>query len=369
MGAKDDVPGPARSRSPLPASPSAPRKSGAGPPPGLDNSAVIKNAVSDMGTDLAESIMAQVAAANTALAAQVADGNSLLAKSIIGAIEPRVKSLHDRLQETIDTHQVRFTTIEDQAEQHADLIKMQGDRISMLEESFKTMQNGTIKKLERRVGIAESATPDTTVFASDDFDRALNPTILTIGAEDMATKKSVTDAAAGWLDNDRIRISPEDPGYIIKGRDTDKSFTVQFTGEVGLAAGKAITALDLLRNDGNWLRLTARTPPRKDLPDGVLTRLFINPDKNGSMRKVEIAIRDLTRLMLTELPDCRFSCNKKAGILYANNLPLAHIECISSEEITVKWHNVTIPRLPSFDHDKIRDMLTKGKQDRSQWSL
>ena len=339
MGDKDGN----RSRSPLPASPSVGRASSkkGGGPPGLDNN--IKATVADMGSDLTTSIMAQVTAAQNVMAA-----------GIIGAIEPRLVSLQERLEETIHTHEARFETIEDQVSSLAELHAKQDHQLADMQD--------LIKDLQRRLGAAESVVPNAAarIISDDIFSHPPNKSILHLECQDIVTLDSAKETVASWLDDLHLDAG----AYKLKGRDADRKFVIQFTGEMELAALRAHKALLLLRGDGGeWRKLVCSTP------GGVESRVYINVDKNHKQKRTEMGVRDLSRLMVTELPTCKFTANKAAGLLYCNHMPLAEIKCPDPDTIEVWWNNTSAAKIPKFDRNDIKARLTKTKTSSDQWSL
>ena len=342
MGVKEDK----RSRSPQPGTPTPSRGGDDNPSRGSASSkaaaatdADIKNKVAAMGTDLTASIMAKVNASNAALALE-----------IVGAITPQVADL----AATIYNHEKRMDTIEEQVSSFAEVQAKDSHRIADLEEALKDVQ--------RRLGAAESAEPDASarIIADDIFNQPPNKAILHLECQDIVTKTSALAAATSWLDDLRL----EQGAWKLKGRDADRKFVVQFTGAHELAAQRAHKALQLLRNDGGeWRQFHCTTPAGAD------SRAYINVDKNHKQRRTEMAVRDLSRLMAVELPKCKFTANKLAGLLYCNHLPLAEIKCPDATTTEIWWNNTSASKLPNFNRSEIKARLTQTKTSSDQWSL
>ena len=82
-----------------------------------------------------------------------------------------------------------------------------------------------------------------------------------------------------------------------------------------------------------------------------------------------MAVRDLSRLMVVELPTCKFTANKSAGLLYCNHLPLAEVKCTDATTTEIWWNNTSASKLPNFKRSEIKARLTQTKTSSDQWSL
>ena len=111
-----------------------------------------------------------------------------------------------------------------------------------------------------------------------------------------------------------------------------KNFAIRFKGAPGLAARRARKFYQLLRTEGGWRELTAKTPD--DLP----VKVYIDEDKNRRQRKIEAGARKLQRILRTSFPDLAISHRKRDATVTINLVPVARVRAPSPNDYTIEWN-------------------------------
>ena len=194
---------------------------------------------------------------------------------------------------------------------------------------------------------------------SDDFERAIDPSILRINTScpiHMANLKVTIDE---WLQHDFAGH------YQLRGPEVEEGtkFIIKFKGTPELAGTKVQKANAMLRqDDGKWKRLKATTR------NNIETNVYISTDKNRKMVKTEIVTKKLKDVFDKIHPDQRFHTNRQKGLVYRPWKPPLAMVLVKSDQVTLQWNNSQVDE--SIQKEAVAEAFREAQAGTAiQWSI
>ena len=180
-----------------------------------------------------------------------------------------------------------------------------------------------VAKLQKALATAEAGTAPVRMDMADD-DRPPNPTFLKVRAGDSVSFEAVKEAV------DKLTFqagTPSDGREVIGER---KFFSLQFKGEVGLAAGRARKVLQIIKfggAGGRFQKLVAGGQP-----------LWVDPDKSPKQERTEAGGRRLKKLIAEVYSTRNVGLFHDEAVVAIDAKPLVRVCSPSPDSIFLEWH-------------------------------
>jgi hypothetical protein len=188
-------------------------------------------------------------------------------------------------------------------------------------------------EMARAVAIAEKVTPPPNGIDLDDFDRALDPTIILANSASNVSKKAVQAALVTLFDDACV---PSDQ-WRVDGAELGRNFTIQLLGAGGIASLRAKKAMGLIKNsDGTFRRHHCKGPEKEEI------ELYLSGDKNNKRRKIEVLSKKLFRVLQAEHDDKEFHCQRRTGTITVGWRALAKLAVRGPDDFDILWDNAAL---------------------------
>ena len=209
-----------------------------------------------------------------------------------------------------------------------------GSSQDALETNIKTLQ-GEMRKMQEKLHMQETATAlvDPPASGGRPFDGPIDATIL--GLETNGKDIIAKDTLASFLANLFADANIERDNFDVIGDDADSRFIIKFKGLPGVAKLHVDQARTTLRNsDGKYKELSIAKP------SNGTTRIFINPDKNPRMRKLERESKRMGKVLQELYVGSKWHVNRVDGAISKGWTHILKLEVQQGDAPTKIWWNL-----------------------------
>ena len=303
------------------------------------------------------------------VAAAGADFDDLLSGlrgEIMGYVDQNLKSTAEHLTSSFTTivrvHDVkcekRFSLIENS-------LGGLGSSHDTLETNIKTLQ-GEMRKMQEKLHVQETApaleAPPTS--GGRPFDGPIDSTILRLetGGKDIIAKATL----GTFLTNLFADANIDRDNFDIIGDDADSRFTIKFKGLPGVARRHVDQARTTLRNsDGKYKELSVAKP------GSGTTRIYINPDKNPRMQRLEREAKRMGSILRDLYPNTKWHINRVDGAISKGWTHILKLEVQKGDAPTKIWWNLAALSESAIVREDVVAKFNSSarEQTKTNWSL
>jgi hypothetical protein len=224
-----------------------------------------------------------------------------------------------------------------------------------------------VRDLQKQLHMQENATPLVDPPASNGrpFDGKVDQTILRLetSGKDLIAKATLTSFISDLFADANVDCSK----YEIKGDDADSRFVIKFKGGAGVAARNVGQArLALRESSGKYKELSIAKPA------GGNTRIFINPDKNPRMQKMEYETKRMGKIFQELYSGTKWHLNRIDGEI-ANHkwTPILKLEVGQGEIPTkIRWNLAALAETAIVKEDVVSKFTSTSREKvQINWSL
>ena len=283
------------------------------------------------------------------------------------------KHVDDNLKSTADNITSTFTgvvrALDVKVEKRFSVVEASltdlGAAQSSLQSQYDVLK-GEIKEMLKQLHVCESGTTleDPPVTSGRPFDGPVDTTILRVETQsrDIIAKTTLDE----FIKNLFLEANVERDKYNLIGDDTDFRFVIKFTGTAGLAARRVDQARHALRDaSGKFKELSISKPA------GGSTRIFINPDRNPKMQKLERETKRMGNIFKDLYKDIKWHINRIDGEISKDWKPILKLEVHPKDTPTrILWNLAALSEVDINKQDAV-DKFTDFAKERSKvnWSL
>ena len=238
--------------------------------------------------------------------------------------------------------------------QHGQILELSA-RIDALAKSSRENFE-VLSRVDSALSAVEAATP-ARPLPDDSFDRKVDPCICRIRAASDVSSENVLAALRTVLDKmqlDRAQVAME-------GAPLSKSHVIRFLGAAGLAANRANKFHQLQRIGNTWRELAAVGPA------GEGVKLYVDLDKNGRQRKMEVTTKRLMAALKATHPELPCFAKRREGTVATSWLPLARVILPNADEYRIEWNQHLI-RDQRVDTKKVIEVLAASDREKPEVS-
>ena len=244
-----------------------------------------------------------------------------ISTNIAGVIEASLKS------ELANTMRVIDASVNKKLDDMSMQVNGLKSRVSECEANQSSMASD-IARITTNLGLMENVTYET-LQVDDDFDRAPDPTTLSIGAADLVAKDTLFESLMPWLD----RLGLSDKPFKLQGPPAGRDFTLKFTGNLQSAAQRAKKANLLLRSKetGEWDKLYTKNQ------ENETTQIYIGPDKPPKLKREIQLTKRLRKAFEAVHSDITSYYNPRIRHVCIDKTRIAKVVAVTFESFEVQW--------------------------------
>jgi hypothetical protein len=224
---------------------------------------------------------------------------------------------------------------------------------------------GELREVQKQLHIQENATTLADPPASGrPFDGPIDKTILRVEtfAKEIISKATLDSYLSDlFLDANVLREQ-----YEVNGDDADCRFIIKFKGGAGIAIRNLEQARTTLREDsGKYKELSVCKPA------GGSTRIFINPDKNPKMQKIERETKRLGLILRDMYQGTKWHINRTDGEISKGWKQIVKLE-VNPNDVPTKilWNLEALSETNIVKQDVVANFSSTARERvRVNWQL
>lgn len=237
-----------------------------------------------------------------------------------------------------------------------------------------------MQEMQRKLELANSATPFREVQQQDRWDAEPDSTIIRLNLEGLADRKAVETMVRNWLHP--LGYKQGTHYDFLPGPPLSQYWTITFKADVGTASRQVKKSMDALNVNGRWEELWvcrpvdahARIVDNDDCQttDGqVWIRAYASRDKNAKQKAVEALCKKAKKAAEEIHPNICWNDLKRDGIVCIGWSKCIKVVPSPDKSVVLKWDNVLVEKW-SLKKDEIKEAferLSAESTDNTTWSL